>query len=343
MRLALVFAVLLSGWMPPQPAWAQSQETGASACRFPELARQGRPLAGEGATKVSVRLYLVDVPLIEDVEQSFVADVFVGLRWQDPRLVHPGPEPCTLALAQVWNPQLWILNRRQADGQLDERVEVSADGLVNYRQRIYGTFSAPMDLRRFPFDSQTLGLRLISPHSPAEVLLVSDRSLFSRADDLSLTNWRAGQPQAVSGEYEVVPGVSVTELKVTLPVQRRSAYYLWTMIAPMCIVVFMSWAVFWLSPQHIAPRVGLAATSMLTLIALRLALGRTLPPIPYLTQLDLLTIGVTIVVFAALVHAVVSTALWDRGHEAGALAMNRWARVAFPLAFLGVGALALTY
>jgi hypothetical protein len=34
----------------------------------------------------------------------------------------------------------------------------------------------------------------------------------------------------------------------------------------------MSWAVFWLSPQNIAPRTGLSATSMLTLIAFRLAL-----------------------------------------------------------------------
>jgi len=53
----------------------------------------------------------------------------------------------------------------------------------------------------------------------------------------------------------------------------------WKLIVPMSFVVFMSWAVFWLSPQNLAPCTGLSATSMLTLIAFRLALGSSLPPI----------------------------------------------------------------
>jgi len=107
----------------------------------------------------------------------------------------------------------------------------------------------------------------------------------------------------------------------------------WKLIVPMSFVVFMSWAVFWLSPQNLAPRTGLSATSMLTLIAFRLALGSSLPPISYHTELDVFTIGGTILVFVALAQAVVTTALWEREQKQLAQSLNSLSRVLFPAAF----------
>jgi cadmium resistance protein CadD (predicted permease) len=72
---------------------------------------------------------------------------------------------------------------------------------------------------------------------------------------------------------------------------------------------------------------------MLTLIAFRLALGSSLPPIPYLTEFDVFTIGATMLVFAALVEAVVTTALWDRERQQLAHRLNHVSKVLFPTAF----------
>ncbi|MFV2073735.1 MAG: hypothetical protein ACC742_13935, partial [Thermoanaerobaculales bacterium] len=46
----------------------------------------------------------------------------------------------------------------------------------------------------------------------------------------------------------------------------------------MAIIVFMSWVVFWIDPRHVGPRISVAVTSMLTLIAYRFLLGQLLPP-----------------------------------------------------------------
>jgi hypothetical protein len=46
----------------------------------------------------------------------------------------------------------------------------------------------------------------------------------------------------------------------------------------------MSWAVFYFEPDQIAPQIGLAATSILTLIAFLFSLGKILSPIVYLTK-----------------------------------------------------------
>jgi cadmium resistance protein CadD (predicted permease) len=73
---------------------------------------------------------------------------------------------------------------------------------------------------------------------------------------------------------------------------------------------------------------------MLTLIAFRLALGSSLPPIPYLTEFDLFTVGATVLVFAALAQAVVTTALWERERKPLAQRLNHISRVLFPVLFL---------
>ena len=73
---------------------------------------------------------------------------------------------------------------------------------------------------------------------------------------------------------------------------------------------------------------------MLTLIAFRFALGSTLPPIPYLTEFDVFIVGATLLVFAALVEAVATTALWDKERQQLAHRLNHWSKVLFPVVFI---------
>jgi gamma-aminobutyric acid receptor subunit beta len=235
--------------------------------------------------------------------------------------------------ADIWNPGVLVVNQRSVQRQMNDVVEVQADGTVRYVQRFYGTYSLPLDLSRFPFDSQRLPITLVARFSPEDLKLVVDEQLFAVADQLSSPNWSISSPIAATGEYRVQPGRSIAQLQILFPAKRRSGYYVWKLIVPMSFVVFMSWAVFWLSPQNLAPRTGLSATSMLTLIAFRLALGSSLPPISYLTELDVFTIGATVLVFAALAQAVVTTALWERERKQLAQSLNALSRVLFPAAF----------
>jgi hypothetical protein len=180
--------------------------------------------------------------------------------------------PCTVPAEDIWNPDVLVANQRSVQRQMNDVVEVQADGTVRYVQRFYGTCSLPLDLSRFPFDSQKLPVTLVVRFRPEDLKLVVDEQLFAVAEQLSSPNGSIGSPKASSGVYRVQPGRSIAQLEILFPAKRRSGYYVWKLIVPMSFVVFMSWAVFWLSPQNIAPRTGLSATSMLTLIAFRLAL-----------------------------------------------------------------------
>jgi hypothetical protein len=307
-----------------------------SGCKFPDSVRHSRPDAGQGATEIRVSVYLLDIPEIDDAKESYVADIFLRYEWKDTRLANGRDEPCIVPLGDVWQPGVLVVNQRSVQRLMDEVVEVQPDGTVLYVQRFYGDFSVPLDLMQFPFDKQKLPVTLVARFAPDELKLVVNETLFDVAEQLSNPNWWIGPPEGTSGEYRVHPSRSIAQLEILFPAVRRPGFYIWKLIVPLSFVVFMSWATFWLSPQNIAPRIGLSATSMLTLIAFRFALGSTLPPIPYLTEFDVFIVGATLLVFAALVEAVATTALWDKERRQLAHRLNHWSKVLFPAVFAAV-------
>lgn len=336
----IVFALLMMSFSVL--AQGQTGNGRTPGCEFPDSVRHARPGAGQGATEIRVGVYLIDIPRIDDADQSYVADIFLRYDWKDERLVNGRDTPCTVPAVEVWNPGVAVVNQRSVQAQMNEVVEVQPDGAVRYVQRFYGTYSLPLNLSRFPFDKQKLPVTLVARFRPEDLKLVPDDELVAVAEHLSNPNWSIGAPEATTGEYRVLPGRSITQLEILFPAERRSGYYVWKLIVPMSFVVFMSWAAFWISPQNIPSRIGLSATSMLTLIAFRLALGSSLPPIPYLTEFDVFTVGGTLLVFAALAQAVATTALWDRERKQLAHRLNHVSKFLFPAAFAAVVAISFS-
>jgi hypothetical protein len=71
----------------------------------------------------------------------------------------------------------------------------------------------------------------------------------------------------------------------------------------------MAWTVFWLDPQAFGVQIGISTASAFTLVAFLVALRGRLPPVPYLTRLDALILYSTMLVFAALAQAVLTSRL----------------------------------
>lgn len=168
-----------------------------------------------------------------------------------------------------------------------------------------------------------------------EKLKISVDPVTGRGENLSVPNWKIGSGTARLDRYQVPEaGIELPLFVVEFSAERNSMYYVYKTIVPLVLVVCMSWAVFWIRPKHIPPRLGLAATGMLTLIAFQLALGSALPPVSYLTRLDRFVIGGTVIVFVALAEAVATAALADAGKETAAERINYWSRLLFPLALV---------
>ena len=119
-----------------------------------------------------------------------------------------------------------------------------------------------------------------------------------------------------------------------LKAERLRGCYWIKVIAPLVLIVAMSWAVFWIDPKESGSQISVAITAMLTLIAYRFAVGSDLPRVSYLTRLDYFILGATILVFASLIEVVVTSSYARTGNLERARAIDRWSSWLFPVMFI---------
>ena len=118
------------------------------------------------------------------------------------------------------------------------------------------------------------------------------------------------------------------------PCKIPANFYIWKLFLPMMLIVFMSWAVFWIDPEQIGPRISLSLISMLNIIAYNFAISTFIPRISYLTLADKYIMGCLIIVFFALVEGIGSSTLAAHGKEALAKRIDKISRWAVPASFL---------
>jgi hypothetical protein len=286
-------------------------------------------------TNVRVGIYVFDVTSVDDVEETFTADVIVHLRWSDPRLVIDSGERRTLDLEKVWHPRIQIANERRVFRRFTEEVEVTSAGSVTYRQRFSGAFVVPLDLRDFPIDEQILPVRLVFPdYSPEELQLEIDSETSGRSPVFDIPDWAIGDCKSRIDRLECTPTLSRAGMLCELKARRETQYYYLKVLLPLVLIVCMSWAAFWIDPENAGSQIGVATSSMLTLIAYRFMLGNLLPKVAYMTRLDYFILVSTILVFLTLIQVLVTTTLARANQASSARKWDLWCRWLFPAAFL---------
>jgi hypothetical protein len=291
----------------------------------------------ETPREVKVGLLMANLSEVRGAEQAFNADVLLLATWHDPALVGGSDETRTLDLDAVWHPTLLIQNQRSVSAVLPQEVTVRPDGTVSYFQRYLGTFSAPMDLREFPMDSQEFYVWIVAPvRAGSPVTLVPDGSLPAlRMDDLSISDWIIGEPRLTEAPFQLTPGAPMNPgIRLSVPGHRLLTYYFVQVVTPLVAIVLMAWSVFWIAPSVVATRIGVLVTTMLTLIAYRFALANHVPRLAYLTRLDWFMVGATVIVVLALFVMAGCAFLMQQGREETVKKVDRVGRVIYPVAFL---------
>lgn len=301
-----------------------------------------RPDEWRGPTNVHFIVIVVDIDNIDDANQNFTANVYLRLRWKDRRLASPGGAVRQMRLEEVWNPRVLLANRTGlVSKSLPDIVQVHPDGTVIYYQRYTGKLSQPLRLSEFPKDKHTFVIQFVAAgYSSDELEMLPDASPMNpniiggtMATELSLTDWKVIQYEALSLPYQPVEMISAAGFGLRFEAERYVGYYIWQVVLPLAVVVMMSWAAFWVGRVHIGVRIGVATSSILTLIAHRFVLASLLPRLPYMTRLDYFSVGSTLLVFMALLMVVLTSYLATINSDIYARRVDYIARVAFPITF----------
>jgi hypothetical protein len=295
---------------------------------------------------------------IDSANESFSADFLIQLTWKDSTL-KAGPDG-TVDWNKQWAPVFESVNSRDMKKQsAGDYYSITRRGEGYTYARLHGTFDAPMDLRRFPFDEQTLRIQL-EPSSDARSGLVfgyQDRSTAPFQD------LREGPATAklteVMGEAMRIPDWSVkavrvleipryypmleetySRLELQIIVARKPAFFVWKVFAIIFTVVVLSWLVFYMDPAELGKRITITLTLFLALVAFSVFMTALTPRVGYLTLLDYYVFMGYLMLILACVESVVAHVShvksegWANPATDAGRTLDRTARTVFPVLFV---------
>jgi neurotransmitter-gated ion-channel len=302
---AVVFVV--AAILSAAPARAAQIPTGITTDTIlqPPYEQDGKPI------EVNIGLHVINLAAIDEVSEQFQLDAYMFARWVDKRLAYtsqgPQDQERNFASGQIWTPQLEMINAAAPRSRDEISIMVSPDGTVRYAERLMVALSSRFELRRFPFDSQRL-IVIIHPfltYGPHIMFKLDSTSTWTASEFKSfssLAQWHLTGLRSLLLTAPAYGGMTVPEARFEIDVTRRSSFYVWKVFLPLVLMVFLSWAVFWIEASDLSNQIQVAVTTILTVIAFAFAISATMPRLPYLTYIDAFFLECYIFVFLAVVE-----------------------------------------
>ncbi len=330
------------------------------------------PPPSDGPLQVQIGFQLLNLTDVNEKEETIDIEGYIVLRWSDPRLAYDPAEeglegfvagdyaraPARIyqgdfAVKEVferWRPHVEVMNGHGSRDRYNMAVGVWPDGHVAYADYFAATVETPMDLRRFPFDRQSLQIYLAVLHYQRdEIVLVPDEFMSgASAQDEGIAEWNK-----LGIEIEEVPHTQISmdghpevysQLVVTIHLERRPGHTLFSIILPLLILVSLTWSVFWMDEESISSRVNVSFVGILSVVAYYFVVLDRAPEIPYLTLMDAFMIATFLALAGSVVINFVADHLNRTDREKLGNRVDRICRWAFPVGYsAGIGLLVVFF
>jgi hypothetical protein len=306
-------------------------------------------------TEVAIGAYLIGLSRVSEPSEPFPTyevEIFVNVTWHDPRLAFGDgdtpphvflEEEAEEKLSEIWAPDLEIQNEIEQRSTESVELTIRPDGSVDYEERFGAMLNAEFDLRKFPFDRQTLDIELQSfVWDRGEVLLLPNEAQTGFDPDFQTPEWTVTAVETlIDTRSEVRDDREFSSFTLRIHARRHTGHYLLRLLLPLFFVMALTWFAFW-EPLEDRYRVGFIA--LLTVVATHTVVSRSLPRLAYPTLVDAVLITCYLVATALIVVSIVVRRIDEGGHTERAQRIDRWARWLLPLGaavFLASSALIL--
>jgi hypothetical protein len=325
----------------------------------------GMPTPPAKPTVVEAAIMILDVIDIDDVNESFVAELALFAEWDDPRLAFDADAEGVdvkifqgnYQFAEVftgWWPQLILVNEVGPPEPNAVKIEVYPDGHVRYIDQHNAVLETPMDLRDYPFDQQHLRAELVPfGDTTANVVLKvhpiyadATEDFVKRNADVNVAGWVLNGVDFDTDETYLNAATNdrrISCLVATIHLERRSWQLVWQMLFPLLVIVSMIWSIFWLDIDSLADRLNVAFVGVLTIVAYQFVVIDNMPRMSYLTLTDVILLISFVTMSLAIPQSLIVAGLVKRGAIARAMTIDRISRMAFPLTYMGLLAAVLAW
>jgi hypothetical protein len=287
------------------------------------------------AERVTIGVYLKDVPDIDVKSNTYLADFYIWFRWQ-------GTLDPTRTFELTNAVESWDI-MKVATYDVPETLP---DGSHYQVYHIQTHLNHAFPLHDYPFDEQDLVIEVEdNAHQTDELTYVNDDGASNYHTGIEIPGWQLrkmtttvteaayrtnfGDPRVKAG------GDHYSHYTFSVHVTRPVFGYLIKTILPIAIVILITFVVFLIQSKYFEGRLGLAITSLISAVALQLTASGDLPLVGYMVLLDKVYDVSYLVIFLTLLESVIAVRLVDAGREADALRLDRIALSTLSLLFFG--------
>lgn len=257
--------------------------------------------------EVTLGAYINDIQELDFKTNSYAVDLYVWFRWRNEKL-NPSK---TVEFMNRYAPNDHVRDN------LYEEPKAMPDGSRYGAIRSQGRFSTKFRLEKYPFDQQNLMIVLEDSLSPVgEMVFVPDRTSVTMNPEITLPGFRVGAPvlkiaanpyPTDFGDLTVEEADTYSRATISLPVTRPVTALSVKTFVPILLIIVCSSLVFFVRPMYVDGRIGLGITALLTLVALQLTAGSSLPEVDYLMMIDKVYLVSYGFIIAALVRIVATS------------------------------------
>ncbi|XP_048581535.1 gamma-aminobutyric acid receptor subunit beta-2 isoform X2 [Nematostella vectensis] len=276
-----------------------------------------RPFFGGKPVVVYVDIYIVNIGEISVTNMDYKLMLYYRQTWHDPRLAFDLPEAITVQggmLNDIWIPDTLFTNEKSSTfhkvTQDNYLLSIWPNGTTYLSMRISLTGICPMDLRKYPMDTQTCYLNIMSYSGSTDNLILKwkfgETGSVTWAENINLPQMDV---LGVKGRevVDVFASGNFSRLSLAFKFKRRISLFLTETYVPLVLIVALSWVSFWINYKVAPARVALCITTVLTIITLSASVRTSLPKVTYTKYSDWILITGLVYVFGALVeYAVVN-------------------------------------
>ncbi len=216
--------------------------------------------------QVQVGLYLLNMGKFDIATGSFTADFYLSLKCE---------QNCS-------TPNFEFMNGRAST------VEKMEDKPMEKFYRIQANLNSPVDLKKFPFDSQEVQIILEDKERKnAEMQYVPLLKETGIDKSIVFTGWNIDGWRAEVQEHEYpIYGETYSQYVYTIDISRIALSSFLKTFLPVIFIMLIVLASFVIDPDKVATRLTMTGSSLVAAVMFHVSISNQIPPVGYLTFAD---------------------------------------------------------
>ncbi|MFO0756630.1 MAG: hypothetical protein U0359_09075 [Byssovorax sp.] len=181
--------------------------------------------------------------------------------------------------------------------------QMLADAPTFKLYRVHGTFSGPVDLHYFPFDTQSLPVEIEDLYAGVDQLVFEpDPNRTSLDEGFSVPGWDIAHVGAKAFKHRYPPrfdrdDLQISRYKLDVGLERFGVSAALSVFVPAYIIVLIALTGMWVPAEELEVRSNTGAPMLAAAVLFHYALLSTLPATGYLTRADKVMMGTYLSLF----------------------------------------------